>query len=39
MITRSSPLMDVTKNAVKLENQINDLAVYWLIMNLSICYE
>jgi hypothetical protein len=31
--------MDVVKNAVRLERQINDLAVYWLIVNLSIHYE
>jgi hypothetical protein len=31
--------MDVAKNTEKLERQINDLAVYWLIVYLSIHYE
>jgi len=31
--------MDVTKNAVKLETQIDEPAVYRLIVNLSIRYE
>jgi hypothetical protein len=31
--------MDVHKNAEKLERQINYLAVYWLIVYLSIHYE
>jgi hypothetical protein len=39
MITRLSLLMDVSKTAIRLERQINDLAVYWLIVNLSIRYE
>jgi hypothetical protein len=31
--------MDVAKNASTLERQINESAVYWLIVNLSIRYE
>ena len=31
--------MDVAKDAAKLGARINELAVYWLIVNLSIYYE
>jgi hypothetical protein len=38
-VTKNAAKLERQINAAKLERQINEAAVYWLIVNLSICYE